>query len=306
MTSLFQGFAEERRLRQAERSALIKSVLQSRQQRQKELRSQAESMNQLLTSANQARLLSNRHRLIVANLQQKSRNSSANARSQGVAGQLAQQSKRRQANAQADRQARQQAFSQRARAVEQFLRQLHQHRLTASSANQQSRLEERHTRRHSLQQQLRQVRLHRLHSSDLAKSLRQQQQSALSATTRQLLSKLQSDRLSQTINLRQSLTDFSRQLSQQVGTIPQVVAPSPKALAPAKPVPPEPKPNPVPIGNPEQFIQEYLNQLPTKPSVAEVVGDRDLVRDILAQGANQLKVDPSDILSTLLRMASMA
>jgi len=303
MTSLFQGFAEDQKLRQAERAAQIKAALQSKQQRQKELRSQAESMDQLLTSTNQARLLSNRHRLIVANLHQKSRNSDANARSQGVAEQLAQQSNLRQANAQADRQARQQAFSQRARAVEQFLRQLHQHRLTASSANQQSRLEERHTRRHSLQQQLRQVRLHRLHSSDLAKSLRQQQQSALSTTTRQLLSKLQSDRLRQTSTLRQSLTDFRRHLAQQVGAVSQVRPMArPKALAPAKPVPPEP----VPIGTPEQFIRQYLSQLPHQPSLEQVVGDRDRVRDILAQGANQLKVDPSDILSTLLRMASMA
>ncbi len=299
MTSLFQGFAEDRKLRQAERSAQIKSAVQSKQQRQKELRSQAESLNQLLTSAHQARLLSNNHRLIVANLHQKSRNSDAKSRSQAVAEQLAQQNNLRQANAQADRQARQQEFSHRAREVQQFLRQLHRHRLTVSSANQQSRQQERQARQKSLQLQLRQLRLNRWHSSDLAKSLRQQQQSALSATTRQLLFKLKSDRLSQTINLRQSLTNFSRQLSQQVRTIPQVAPSSPKALAPAKP-------NPVPIGTPEQFIQEYLNQLPTKPSAAEVVGDRDLVRDILAQGANQLKVDPSDILSTLLRMASMA
>jgi len=66
MTSLFQGFAEDQKLRQAERANQIKAALQSKQQRQKELRSQAESMDQLLTSTNQARLLSNRHRLIVA------------------------------------------------------------------------------------------------------------------------------------------------------------------------------------------------------------------------------------------------
>ena len=300
MESLFQGFAEDRRLRQAERSALIKSALQSQQQRQQELRSQAAAINQLLTSANQARLLNNRHRLIVANLQQKSRNADTNTRAQGLAEQLAQQSHRRQANAQADRQARQQEFSQRASELQQFLHQLRSQRVAGSSADRQSRQQERHTRLHRLQLQLRQVRLHRLHCSDLSKSLRQQQHSALSAITRQLLAKLKGDRLTQASTLRHSLTAFRRQLCQQVGTL---MPAAPKALAPAKP---EPKPATVPIGNPEQFIRQYLSQLPDQPTLEQVVNDRDRVRDILAQGANQLKVDPSDILSTLLRMASMA
>lgn len=53
----------------------------------------------------------------------------------------------------------------------------------------------------------------------------------------------------------------------------------------------------------EQFVVDYVAQLSTNSSLLEVVNDRDTVRDLLAQGANTLKVDPSDILNTLLKMA---
>jgi len=307
MESLFQRFSEDRRLRQADRSAQIKSMVQSKQQRQKELRSQAESLNQLLTSAHQERLLNNRNRQIVANLHQKSRSADSCSRTQAVANQLTQQRNLRQANAQADRQSRHQEFSQRASELQQFLSHLYSQRLADSLANQQLRQRDRLALLHDLQMRLRQVRIHRLHSSDLAKFLRQQQQSALADNTKQLLAKLKSDRLSQATSLRHSLSTFRRQLAEQVGTITQAPTPSPKALAPAKPKAPEPqKPVSIPVTNPEQFIAQYLAKLPNQPSLAQVISDRDLVRDILAQGATQLKVDPSEILSTLLRMASTA
>jgi len=56
-------------------------------------------------------------------------------------------------------------------------------------------------------------------------------------------------------------------------------------------------------GKIEQFVFDYVAQLSTNSSLLEVVNDRDTVRDLLAQGANTLKVDPSDILNTLLQMA---
>ena len=56
-------------------------------------------------------------------------------------------------------------------------------------------------------------------------------------------------------------------------------------------------------GKIEQFVVDYVSQLSTNSSLLEVVNDRDTVRDLLAQGANTLKVDPSDILNTLLQMA---
>jgi hypothetical protein len=52
----------------------------------------------------------------------------------------------------------------------------------------------------------------------------------------------------------------------------------------------------------QQFVTDYVAQLSTNSSLLEVVNDRDTVRDLLAQGANTLKVDPSDILNTLLQM----
>ncbi len=53
----------------------------------------------------------------------------------------------------------------------------------------------------------------------------------------------------------------------------------------------------------QQFVVDYVAQLSTNSSLLEIVNDRDIVRDLLAQGANTLKVDPSEILNTLLKMA---
>ena len=64
-----------------------------------------------------------------------------------------------------------------------------------------------------------------------------------------------------------------------------------------------PKETPKPSGKIEQFVIDYVSQLSTNSSLLAVVNDRDTVRDLLAQGANTLKVDPSDILNTLLQMA---
>jgi hypothetical protein len=53
----------------------------------------------------------------------------------------------------------------------------------------------------------------------------------------------------------------------------------------------------------EQFIHDYVANLSDGKTLLQVISDRDTVRDLLAQGANQLKVDPSDILNALLQMA---
>ncbi|MCL1489811.1 MAG: hypothetical protein M1G31_03500 [Pseudanabaena sp. Salubria-1] len=79
-----------------------------------------------------------------------------------------------------------------------------------------------------------------------------------------------------------------------------VVASAPEPAI-AKPI--EVKETPKPAGKIEQFVVDYVAQLSTNSSLLEVVNDRDTVRDLLAQGANTLKVDPSDILNTLLQMA---
>ncbi len=296
MESLFQSFAEARKLRQSARAALIKSVVQTRQQRRAELRSQAESLNQLLSAAQQQRLLSNRHRLIVANLHQRNRRADSSARSQAVDSQLAERQNWRRNSAIADQQARQQQFSQRATALQQFLTDLHRQRLANSCASQQLRQSDRCNRLQNLRSQLRQVRLHRRHISDLSKSQRQQQYHALATSIQQLLRQIRGDRHRRAVLLRQHLNAFRQQLARQVGVVHIRQSIAPKALAPAKPAPP--------VSSPEQFIRQYISQLPHRPTLGQVVNDRDLVRDILAQGANQLKVDPSDILSTLLRMAS--
>ncbi len=61
------------------------------------------------------------------------------------------------------------------------------------------------------------------------------------------------------------------------------------------------KETPKASGKIEQFVVDYVSQLSTNSSLLEVVNDRDTVRDLLAQGTNTLKVDPSDILNTLLQ-----
>jgi hypothetical protein len=84
-----------------------------------------------------------------------------------------------------------------------------------------------------------------------------------------------------------------------------VVTPEPEIAKPVAVEPPKeaPKETPKASSKIEQFVVDYVAQLSTNSSLLEVVNDRDTVRDLLAQGANTLKVDPSDILNTLLQMA---
>lgn len=66
-------------------------------------------------------------------------------------------------------------------------------------------------------------------------------------------------------------------------------------IASAKPVDP--------VNKVEQFIHNYVANISAESSLLQVIRDRDTVRNLLAQGANQLQVDPSDILNALLQMA---
>jgi hypothetical protein len=81
------------------------------------------------------------------------------------------------------------------------------------------------------------------------------------------------------------------------------VQPTEEAISKPVEVKEIPKEAPKSSGKIEQFVVDYVAQLSTNSSLLEVVNDRDTVRDLLAQGANTLKVDPSDILNTLLHMA---
>ncbi|MFQ3583727.1 MAG: gas vesicle protein GvpC, partial [Cyanobacteriota bacterium] len=102
---------------------------------------------------------------------------------------------------------------------------------------------------------------------------------------------------------------------------PETPIPSPSIPVPA----PEPQPpiaavmpaipviSPTPVAETEEpnriltYVNEYVEALRAQNpdlTLLQVIGNREQVRDLLARGAVDLGVDPSEILTTLRRMVS--
>jgi gas vesicle GvpC-like protein len=102
------------------------------------------------------------------------------------------------------------------------------------------------------------------------------------------------------------------------GEAPQLEATSksePPGDTPVAPPPPEPSQDRVapPLAGEEQpdpilnYVNNYVAALQAQDpnlTLLQVIGDRERVRDLLARGAVDLGVDPSEILATLRRMVS--
>ena len=167
--------------------------------------------------------------------------------------------------------------------------------------------------------QLEDITKARIASATLAAQQRAQEFSDRTANVKDALEQLEANRLAAATEQALKLKAFSAQLkasvwgnsdtsSQPVATIsPVTTAVKISEPAIAKPVVESPKELPKALpkvpNKVEQFVMDYVAQLSTNSSLLQVVNDRDTVRDLLAQGANTLKVDPSDILNTLLQMA---
>jgi hypothetical protein len=201
------------------------------------------------------------------------------------------------ATAEADREQRQQQVQERAAFTQMHLEDLTKTRLANATFAAQQRLEVESNRRADAQEQALKLSAFRSNlrdsvwgtsSSSVGAS---QAHATISANSSPDISKKSSATLK---------TKVAAQIKEPLVIKPVEVKPLVEVKQTVKEIAKE---APKTSGKIEQFVFDYVAQLSTNSSLLEVVNDRDTVRDLLAQGANTLKVDPSDILNTLLQMA---
>jgi hypothetical protein len=131
-----------------------------------------------------------------------------------------------------------------------------------------------------------------------------------------LLNQLQAEREAMGNGLRQELREFRQQLHESVWgnggeavvvqVVPSVdIKPKPAKKKEAAPEPAKPAATVVSAAVIDDFVINYVASLPNHPSLSEVMNDREQARELLAQGANKLGVDPSEVLNALLRLAEL-
>jgi hypothetical protein len=232
---------------------------------------------------------------------------------------------------------RRQVAAERAALTAMQIEDINKARLENAAIAAQLRLEEVVTRASASIAKLQAIAAQRLTDAKQDADSRSQEFSDRVADVKLSLEQINANRLAEGQAQAVRLNDFRSNLTASVWSGSRAIADKPKAI-PSVPVVATPKaekkkakpevakpvivkaPEPVAIAKPvevkesvkeipkapskiEQFVVDYVAQLSTNSSLLEVVNDRDTVRDLLAQGANTLKVDPSDILNTLLQMA---
>ncbi|MFN3927981.1 MAG: hypothetical protein ACK4QL_11875 [Pseudanabaenaceae cyanobacterium] len=292
MESLMQKFAIARQYRQARRAELLAQWQKQQQQRAIDRQLQQSALQQVLTSANAQRLQKNQQRQMVADQHRQSRLQLVFKLAQHLDQQIANQQQARITRTIASRQARQEQKQTRHTTVREQLQQLRQQRLVQSQTARQQRQLDRLSRTTSIRQKLHQIKLNRASQAQQALNQRQQLRLHLQATVRAALLVNKSQRSQLAEHLRSALTSARLSLAERVGVISR-----PALAVPALPAQISPS-------TPEAFIQQYLREHPDYVNLKEVISDRDKVREILARGATVLRVDPSEILNTLLRMAN--
>lgn len=308
MASLMQEFAEARKRRLQERADFLVDSQLASEARQEEIQIRSNQMSQHLQDLSIART----EQAIedIAQRAQEVRTRTFKTRSLlkhihkvRIRTSLAESILRQQfeadrlATAEADREQRQQQVQERAALTQMQLEDFTKTRLAKETFAAQQRLEVESSRRADAQEQALKLRAFRSNLRDSVWGT-----SSSSVGTSQSPAKISA----------KSSPDISKKSST---TLKTKVAAQTKELSVIKPVEAKPlvevkqtvkeiaKEAPKPSGKIEQFVVDYVSQLSTNSSLLEVVNDRDTVRDLLAQGANTLKVDPSDILNTLLQMA---
>jgi hypothetical protein len=304
MASLMQEFAEARKRRLQERADFLVDSQLASEARQEEIQNRSNQMSQHLQDlciarneqaiedsaqrAQDVRTRTFKTRSLLKHIHKaRIRTSQADRilRQQFEADRLA--------TAEADREQRQQQVQERAAFTQMQLEDLTKTRLANATFATQQRLEVESNRRADAQEQALKLSAFR---SNLRDSVWGTSSSSVGASQAHA-----------TISANSS-PDISKKSS---ATLKTKVAAQIKEPLVIKPVEVKPlvevkqtvKEAPKTSGKIEQFVFDYVAQLSTNSSLLEVVNDRDTVRDLLAQGANTLKVDPSDILNTLLQMA---
>lgn len=272
---------------------------QEQQQRFESSQERAELMKKSLQQLQQERLSQS-----AADQQQ--RQAESQARTLGVRLQLQEVSRHRQTMAQAE------SFSRKVEVIE-----LHErvqaelatnraNRLTAAAQDQGDRRDEANQRRQAVAAEMLQIAQERSEASVKDAHHRQNQHHALEMSVELLLNQLQAERQAMGNELRQDLREFRQQLHESVWgnnsdlVVVEVISPVATAPKPAK--------SPAPVITAaviDDFVINYVASLPHSPSLGDVMNDREQARELLAQGANKLGVDPSEILNALLRLAEL-
>lgn len=321
MTSLMQEFAEAKQQRLQERAVFIADCELARQEREKDLQAQSIATAEYLAVSEQTRLAWEQGRQAIAENALESRQEEIKSRSNQVAEYLQELNVTRTERSVEDNAHRAQEVRTRTFKMRSQLKHIRKARIRAAEIDLEQRLQLVRERVAFTEMQLEDMTKARLASAILASQQRAQECSDRAADVKDSLEQLEVNRLAAATAQALDLRAFRVQLKDSVwgnsDTSNQpvaIISPVPTAVkisepAIAKPVVAKESPKELPQSLPkapnkvEQFVMDYVAQLSTNSSLLQIVNDRDTVRDLLAQGANTLKVDPSDILNTLLQMA---
>ena len=343
MASLMQEFAEARQRRLQDRADFLAEQQLAREQRERDLQAQSEETAKYLAHAEQTRLAWEQGRQAIAENALESRREEIQNRAEQVSDYLEDLNTKRTEQAIEDSDQRAQEVRTRTFKMRSQLKHIRKARIRAGQADQVQRQQLVQERAALTQMQLEDLTTTRLVNATVDAQHRAQEFSDRAANVKASLEQTEAIRIAKAEAQALKLKTFRAELSNSVwsgsrsvavGTPPaqpqqdpapkstevtdrfnskqkkknskveSVAAPVPEtAIAKSVEVKEFPKETPKPSGKIEQFVVDYVAQLSTNSSLLAVVNDRDTVRDLLAQGANTLKVDPSDILNTLLQMA---
>lgn len=321
MSSLMHEFAEARRQRTQERTELLENCQQARQERQKDLQTQAEATAEFLAKAEIERLESEKERKELAAVYQDVRQEETLSRSEQVADyvqniRITRSEQTAEDNAQRLNQVKNRAFE-----TQMQLKDFNENRIQVGESDRVQRQQQVIERAAYTEMQLEDLNKNRLDAAANDAKQRAQEFSDRASNVRASLEQIEANRLAQAKAQAQKLRDYRAKLSDSVwansrsadstATTVDNLEPQPIEIISnnfnngESPINSLPEEGLKPTDKIEKFVNEYVAQLSTNSSLIQVVNDRDIVRDLLAQGANTLKVDPSDILNTLLQMAEV-
>ncbi len=343
MASLMQEFAEARQRRLQDRADFLAEHQLAREQREIDLQAQSEATTKFLAHAEQTRLAWEQGRQAIAENALEARREEVQNRAEQMSDYLEDLNTNRTEQAVEDSEQRAQEVRTRTFKTRSQLKHIHKARIRAGQADQAQRQQLVQDRAALTQMQLEDLTKTRLANATVDAQQRAQEFSDRATNVKASLAQIEANRMAEAEAQALKLKTFRAELTNSVwsgdrsvavGTPPAnpqpdaatkstevsnrfspkpkkkntkvetVVAPAPEpAIAKPIEVKEAPKEAPKPSGKIEQFVIDYVSQLSTNSSLLAVVNDRDTVRDLLAQGANTLKVDPSDILNTLLQMA---
>jgi len=324
MASLMQEFAEARQRRLQDRADFLAEQQLAKEQRARDLQSQAEETAKYLAHSKQTRLAWEQGRQAIAENALESRREEIQDRAAQVSEYLETLNTTRTEQALEDSEQRAQEVRTRTFKTRSQLKHVSKARIRAGQASLEQRKQLVQDRAALTKMQLDDLTKARVANATIDAQQRAQEFSDRVANVKESLAQIEASRLAEAEAQALKLKAFRSNLTSSVwsGSRTAVVNPpvakpkqvdtskSPEASesssykskkksnksesvvtsAPEPKItkPLEAKETPKPASKIEQFVVDYVAQLSTNSSLLEVVNDRDTVRDLLAQGANTL------------------